>query len=211
MQEFMNSVTNQGNANQIVISIPLEGHTGASLRNLINLLYSRAPLLSRATGGFFEVKKQLIESLDTKGTLSTPEAFREFLEDNKGDGVLYGVRILEDRIDFTGFRVNQDVAHTKAYVALAAQLNQMALKQKRILAKEPNIENEKYAMHILLIRLGMNGPYFKEERKILMERLSGSQAFRTPDQMERAKIKNAQKRRALKEQRTETDKDIANC
>ena len=196
MPELVNNTPNQ----ESLISLPIDGHTGASLRNLVNLLYSRAPLLSKATGGFFEVKKSLIESLIAKGTPNTTEAFRNFLEDNKGYGVLYGVQILEDKIDFPGFGKELDAEHAKAYMELAARLNQMALKQKRILAKDVNSENEKYAMHIFLIRLGMNGPNFQQERKILMERLSGSQAFRTPDQMERAKIKNAQKRKMMRQQ-----------
>ncbi len=35
--------------------IPIGRHTGATLRNLINLIYSRGALINKATGGHFHV------------------------------------------------------------------------------------------------------------------------------------------------------------
>ena len=53
-------------------------------------------------------------------------------------------------------------------------------------------------MRIWLLRLGMNGPEYKEERRILMERLSGYAAFRTEDDRLRWQEKQNGKRDALK-------------
>ena len=49
--------------------------------------------------------------------------------------------------------------------------------------------NEKYALRIWLVRMGMGGDEYKASRKILMERLSGHTAFRTPADAEKAKEK----------------------
>lgn len=41
----------------LAISLPVGEHTGVSLRNLVNMIYSRGPLLSKASGGNFHVEK----------------------------------------------------------------------------------------------------------------------------------------------------------
>lgn len=176
------------------ISFPIDGHTGASLRNLVNMIYTRAPLLSKATDGFFEVEKRLIDILEAEGTPESVEGFRALLASYGRHGGLYGFKIAEDRIIFTGFGDAEDSIRTKGYMELAARMNQMALTQKHIQAKEISVENEKYSFRVWLVRLGVNGPEFRELRHNLMERLSGHTAWLTAEQVERAKVKNAQKR-----------------
>ena len=77
-------------------------------------------------------------------------------------------------------------------------MNQQAISQKRIQAKDVNDENEKYALRTWLLRLGMNGPDFKETRKILMENLSGHAAFRTDEEAQKFLAREKAKRDALK-------------
>lgn len=47
--------------------------------------------------------------------------------------------------------------------------------------KEREIHSEKYAMRCFLVRLGFVGDEFKKDRKLLMQNLSGSSAFRLKD------------------------------
>ncbi|OQA05479.1 MAG: hypothetical protein BWY65_02388 [Firmicutes bacterium ADurb.Bin373] len=54
----------------------------------------------------------------------------------------------------------------------------MAKNQKRVTATEKAYDNEKYAFRCFLLRLGFIGPEYKEERKILLSRLTGSAAFK---------------------------------
>ena len=54
----------------------------------------------------------------------------------------------------------------------------MARTQKRITAKEKEVDNEKYAFRCFLLRLGFIGAEYKAERKILLRNLSGSSAFK---------------------------------
>ena len=51
---------------------------------------------------------------------------------------------------------------------------------------------------VWLTRLGMNGPEFKTNRKVLMENLTGHSAFRTPAEEAKWKARQAEKREALK-------------
>lgn len=185
----------------MAVTLPMGNHTGVSLRNLVNMIYSRGPLLSRASGGNFHVEKELAEILRDDACTATAQTFLKALADyTETQGGMEGLRITGEQVSFTGFPVPEDQAHADAFRQLAAMMNDMALSQKRIQAKEVSTENEKYAFRIWLLRLGMNGDAYKTTRKVLMENLSGHAAFRTPEEAEKAKAKNKAKREAKKTQ-----------
>ena len=180
--------------------IPLGAHTGATLRNLVNLIYSRGPLVNRATGGHLEADTGLIESLKhDRCTYTRANFFRAVAdyEDQHGKS-LYGLTITPETVNFTGFGEAADVDHLRAFGHLAVMMNNQALHQKRIQAKAVDATNEKYAMRIWLVRIGMDGEEFKQTRKILMEKLTGHSAFRTPAEAEKAKAKAQKKRDELR-------------
>lgn len=195
-------------------TLPLTGHTGISLRNLVYLIYSRAQMLNKATGASFRVDKSLVDFLRDDTCTYTVDAFCKKLADYEaehGSG-MEGLVIGEDAITFCGFSGEDNHDHMTAYGQLATMMNKMAIKQKRIQAKSIHTENEKYSFRIWLLRLGMNGDEFKHIRKLLMENLEGHTAFRTPEEAERAKRKAQQKRaelKAAKEAEEETPVDTA--
>ena len=45
------------------LAFPVSQHNGVTLRNLVNLLYSRGKLIGKATGGHFHVEEGLVEKL----------------------------------------------------------------------------------------------------------------------------------------------------
>ena len=108
------------------------------------------------------------------------------------------MKITTEKVTFTGFPTAPDHEHLTAFAQLAVLMNQQAISQKRIQAKDVNDENEKYALRTWLLRLGMNGPDFKETRKILMEKLSGHAAFRTDEEAQKFLAREKAKRDALK-------------
>ena len=55
----------------------------------------------------------------------------------------------------------------------------MSVKAKRVTAKEKKVDNDKYAFRGFLLRLGFIGAEFKAERKILLQNLTGSAAFKS--------------------------------
>lgn len=192
----------------LAISLPVGEHTGVSLRNLVNMIYSRGPLLSKASGGNFHVEKELAEALRDDACTATVQSFLTALADyTEVHGGMEGLQITGEQISFTGFPVPADQAHADAFNQLAAMMNNMALSQKRIQAKEVNTDNEKYAFRIWLLRLGMNGDAYKSTRKVLMENLGGHAAFRTPEEAEKAKAKNKAKREAKKIELAELEAD----
>lgn len=182
------------------LAFPTSQHNGVSLRNLVNLIYSRGRLISKATGGHFHVETDLVETLRDDSCTYTVANFIETLKSYEAQcgTAMEGLVITEEKVSFTGFPTASDYDHLTAFGHLAILMNQQAISQKRIQAKDVNDENEKYALRTWLLRLGMNGPDFKETRKILMENLSGHAAFRTDEEAQKFLAREKAKRDALK-------------
>ena len=83
-----------------------------------------------------------------------------------------------DRIEFGWFHPTDEQAEIGAYYQLVQRLCEMAKAQKRVIATEQPVENEKYAFRCFLLRLGFIGTEYKESRKILLKNLSGNAAFK---------------------------------
>ena len=182
------------------LSFPVSQHNGVTLRNLVNLLYSRGKLIGKATGGHFHVEEGLVEKLKDDSCTFAIMNFINAVSDYETEhgAALEGLKITTEKVTFTGFPTAPDHEHLTAFAQLAVLMNQQAISQKRIQAKDVNDENEKYALRTWLLRLGMNGPDFKETRKILMENLSGHAAFRTDEEAQKFLAREKAKRDALK-------------
>ena len=190
----------------LTVEVPMKHHNGATLRNLINLIYTRAGLLNKALGTGFRVDEELIEALkDDVCTLTTEsllQAIRDF-EAEHGKAI-DGLTFTPEGITFSSLPETTDAEKLRTFTILAGMMNKQAVDQKRIQAKAVNDENEKYALRIWLTRLGMNGSEFKEARKVLMANLTGHCAFRTPAEEAKWKARQAEKREALKAAKAET-------
>ena len=190
---------------ELTVSVPASRHTGNSLRNLINLIYTRAGLINKALGTSFAAEQGLVDALGENEGLRTAEDFRKALaayEDEHGPA-LSGITFTPEEISFSSLPETTDPDRLKAFTELVAMMTKQALDQKRIQAKAVNEENEKYALRIWLTRLGMNGAEFKTTRKILMENLSGHSAFRTEVEKQRWMKNQAEKRAAVKAAKAE--------
>ncbi|MCD7824252.1 MAG: hypothetical protein LUG86_09625 [Oscillospiraceae bacterium] len=197
----------EGEPNILHISFPADKHNGVSLRNLVYLIYSRAELINKATGAHFRVDEGLIEALKDDACTYSALNFRKAVgayEDEHGLS-MEGLIITPEEITFTGFAAGMDADHCKACTDLAAAMNQMAIKQKRIQPKAKHADNEKYAFRIWLVRMEMGGDEYKKTRKLLMENLSGHTAFRTPEAAERAKEKALRARAAERAEQEENE------
>ena len=84
----------------------------------------------------------------------------------------------DEKVSFPWFELI-DSDHFNAYTQFITAITKMAREQKRILGKEREVENDKYAFRCFLLRLGFIGDDYKLTRKILLENLEGSAAFKT--------------------------------
>ena len=105
---------------------------------------------------------------------------------SKGRLIRHAFDIREATYTLTGDRITFAWLHgtitdetAKAYAEFISKLCLMARTQKRVTAKEKIVDNEKYAFRCFLLRLGMIGNAYKESRKILLQNLIGSSAFKS--------------------------------
>lgn len=189
---------------ELTVGIPTSKHTGASLRNLINLLYTRASLLNKALGTSFRVDEALTQALQDDACILNTGSLIKAIGDFEAEHgkAIDGLTIAPEEITFSSLPETDDADRLRTFTILCGMMSKQAIDQKRIQAKAVNEENEKYALRIWLTRLGMNGPEFKKSRKVLMENLTGHSAFRTPAEEAKWKARQAEKREALKAAKT---------
>ena len=94
--------------------------------------------------------------------------------------------LTEETIKFAWFHGKIAEDTVRAYTDFISKLCEMAQKQKRAVAKEKLTENEKYAFRCFLLRLGMIGDDYKTSRRILLQNLTGSSAFKCGHRKEAA-------------------------
>ena len=184
----------------LTVEVTMTNHTGSSIRNLINLVYTRADLLNKALGTSFRVDAGLIQALKDEASILTKESLLAAIAayEDEHSKAIDGLAITQERITFGTLPETNDAEVLRTFTVLCGMMNKQALDQKRIQAKTVNEENEKYALRIWLTRLGMNGPEYKEARRILMANLTGHSAFRTEAEKERWLQRQAEKREAQK-------------
>ena len=94
--------------------------------------------------------------------------------------------LTDETIKFAWFHGKIAEDTVRAYTDFISKLCEMAQKQKRAVAKEKAVENEKYAFRCFLLRLGMIGDAYKTSRRILLQNLMGSSAFKCGHRKEAA-------------------------
>ncbi len=83
--------------------------------------------------------------------------------------------IKDDHICFPWFNTSENA---KAYTLFISALCSMAKTHKCTINTEKLVANEKYTFRCFLLRLGFIGEEYKAERKILLQNLTGSSAFK---------------------------------
>ena len=97
------------------------------------------------------------------------------------------IEVTEHKVGFPWFPAEYNADELNTYGQFISKLCDMARNQKRINAKEKEVDNEKYAFRCFLLRLGFIGDEYKTARKILLRNFSGSSAFKSG-----AKVKEVQ-------------------
>ena len=87
------------------------------------------------------------------------------------------VDLNEDSISFPWFEIEAGSAVQPAHMSFLGALCNAACKQKRVNGTDREVESEKFAFRIFLVKLGMSGPTYAADRKALLANLSGNAAF----------------------------------
>ena len=146
--------------------------------------------------GFTEASLENLRKLvDAKANLITKALGTDRLD----------IRVADSKVSFPWWDKTPEPDEAQVYVAFLAALCKMAKEAKRVLAKETEVESEKYAFRCFLLRLGFIGNDSKATRKILLRNLSGHSAFRNKAEEEKFKASQKAKRDASKAANTATE------
>lgn len=85
----------------------------------------------------------------------------------------------ENTLKFPWFTLHGLDGEADAYTKLIAGICDMAKRQKRVVARERPITNDKFTMRVFLIRLGFIGPEHQTARAILLRNLTGNSSWLT--------------------------------
>lgn len=89
------------------------------------------------------------------------------------------IEVNDFKVSFPWFPAVYTANELNTYGEFVGKLCDMARYQKRINAKEKEVDNEKYAFRCFLLRLGFIGDEYKTARKILLRNFTGSSAFKS--------------------------------
>lgn len=96
------------------------------------------------------------------------------------------VEVTEEEIAFPWFTLTGMNGEAAAYTQFITALCQMAREQTRVLDKPYDGDNDRFAMRIFMVRLGMKGAQYALARKLMMNHLTGNSGWRygTPPKKE---------------------------
>lgn len=136
--------------NKLAIEISREGFTDEAVANIKNLIASKKTLIQKAIG----------------------------IHDLPFDENYPAVEVTEAKLRFPWFTLTDVDGEAEAYSRFICALCELAKSQKRVSATEKPIENDKFAMRLFLVRLGLKGPENKIVRQVMLKNLSGNSSWK---------------------------------
>ena len=104
------------------------------------------------------------------------------------------VEVLEDKLRFPWFTLHGLEGEVDAFTKLIVGICDMAKRQKRVVARERTITNDKFTMRVFLIRLGFIGPEYQAARTLLLRNLTGNSSWLAGPPPERRSRRRNRKR-----------------
>jgi hypothetical protein len=181
------------------IHIHLDGaeHTPKSLRNFMNIIYSKNDLLYESLQieqQRMRYCKKIDEDLVERMNKKKPNTLQEIEEIwYAGYGPVRNQHYHQSRyhflnlhsffhgvgtVELRGFNGTLHAGEIRSYIVLALAMNNQALTQKSASSKKPQTENPKFSMRTWLNRIGLIGDAYKNCREHLCKHLKGSAAWR---------------------------------
>jgi DNA-directed RNA polymerase subunit L len=164
---------------RLQVKIEFEDHTATSLKNIINMFYSKQHLImmSFQTEEHF-MDDDFIQELNKEeiNDLEELKASIEKLGRDKCSG--FQINFEQETFGFYLHGSSLSPERDKAFKDLCVLISEYSKTLNRASFKQAQDDNPKYTLRTWLIRIGMNGPKHKESRKTLLKHLEGSSAFR---------------------------------
>jgi len=164
------------------ITLPLDGHNGNTLRNLVNKIWSKQTLIQKALTRYEAILPASLVKAINAVPIETLEDFLGVVNGANEAGEITGhsdldIDMVDKTISFGFFNATLDVQEIHAFAVLCWQLNEQAKKQKSSSTTQKDVVNDKYTFRCFLLKLGFIGPDYKTERSILLRKLDGNSAY----------------------------------
>ena len=86
--------------------------------------------------------------------------------------------VTDSNLRFPWFTLSGETGEADTYAQFIHAMCEMAKNQKRVIAQEKAVENEKFTMRLFLVRLGFVGDDYKNARRILIKNLTGNGSWK---------------------------------
>ena len=178
-------------------------HNRQSLKNLMGIMFSKEDLLfkalqvneKRAAEWCQKVREpmlkqaRMLSSDETKDLTELENIWYEGFEDeniNRHDHYnrsrYYALNLhsvfYRGTVEFRCFNSTLDPRRIAAYANLCLAMSAQAIAQRSTVMRKTHSDNELFTFRVWLVRLGLNGPEFKETRDQLLQNLDGDRAWR---------------------------------
>ena len=178
-------------------------HNRQSLKNLIGLMYSKEDLLfkslqvneERAAEWCQKVREPMLRQARTLSSDETRDLteladiwYAGFEDDDTNRDSHYNKSryyalnlhsmFYRGTVEFRCFNSTLNPGLAAAYVNLCLAMSAQAIAQRSTVMRKTHSDNELFTFRVWLVRLGLNGPEFKETRDQLLQNLDGDRAWR---------------------------------
>ena len=181
------------------VHVDASNHNRQSLKNLISIMYSKEDILfkalqvneARASRWCKKVREPMLKearklSSDTTKDLTQLESI--WYEGNNGSDEHYNWSryyalnlhsvFYRGTVEWRCFNSTLHAGRAAAYVNLCLAMSAQAIAQRSAVMRKTQSDNELFTFRVWLVRLGLNGPEFKNTRDHLLANLEGDRAWR---------------------------------
>lgn len=181
----------------IHIHVGAERFTPKTLRNLVNVFYSKEDLIYRALSidpgrehrYCRKTNAQFLKELNKKRPatmakfadlwyMEAPYGRNMHYNSSRYHGLNLHATFTKGTVEFRLFNGTLHAGEIKAYIQFCLAMTHQALTQKKASARKTETDNEKYAFRCWMLRLGLIGDEFKTCRHHLLKNLTGNAAWR---------------------------------
>jgi len=178
----------------LTVTLSMKGHDGNSLRNLVNLIWSKQALIQKALVRYAILPASFVKGINTV-PIDSLEDFVHVVNNAIEAGEITGdsdldIDLVDKSISFSFFNASIDAEEVDAFGIFCVQLNEQAIRQKFTSTKQKEATNDRYAFRCFLLKLGFIGSEYKAARKILLSKLDGNAAYRTIEAQQAAEAKH---------------------
>ena len=210
----------------IHIHVDASKHDARSLRNIINIIYSKEDLIFKTLQVDEERKNRFCKEVDDsflkKVNAKKPKTKEAFAWLWYGGNInrrqthydlsryhalnLHSV-FQKGTVEFRMFNSTLHAGLVKTYIQFSLAISAQAINQRKASRIKTVSTNERYTFRTWLLRLGMKGDEFATARKLLLKNLEGNIAWKDPAQAEAQKDRLKAERE--EQQQMDSSSDVA--